>query len=211
MKTLLLGIVLIVIVGFGGLIYRNAVEHPLRPGTCPLDALVCPDGTSVARTGSSCTFPVCPPPNVTLASIGISFEIPNGFKDISTTEAIEYEMPAVSSTTEPADILIQRIPIEASSTALSVIKQTAIGLTSGMPVSPTLFSSTIIGTHRFTVVTVDRFEGNIDTAYYLTRGPDVIRFDAIDRGTDWTNPNLDIGTLPAHAALKRLLSTLQGG
>ncbi|MDP2651967.1 MAG: hypothetical protein Q8O94_02435, partial [bacterium] len=61
-----------------------------------------------------------------------------------------------------------------------------------------------------TVVSIERFEGVIDTAYYLARSGDVLRFDAIDRGTDWTNPNLDISALPAHAALLKLLATLQG-
>lgn len=226
MKTLLLGILLIIIIGFGGLVYRNAVEHPNRPIACPMDALVCPDGTVVARQGTTCTFPTCPPPNVTLASLGISFAIPEGFKDVTNAEAIAFQLPATSSTTEPADIMIASYPIDASldstgsttlttrsspqATALTTIKQTAVSLTSGLPVSPALFSSTVLGTHHFTVVTVNRFEGTIDTAYYLARQHDVLRFDAIDRNTDWTNPNLDVGSLPAHAALKKMLATLQG-
>jgi len=94
-------------------------------------------------------------------------------------------------------------------TALSTIQQTAIGGASGAPVSATSFSSTVLGGHRFTVVSIERFEGVIDTAYYLARSTDVLRFDAIDRGADWTNPSLNISTLPAHAALRELLTTLQ--
>jgi hypothetical protein len=31
-----------------------------EPVACPDDAMVCPDGTAVGRTGPSCTFPPCP-------------------------------------------------------------------------------------------------------------------------------------------------------
>lgn len=213
MKSLLLGILLIVIVGIGGLVYRNIIEHPLQPIACPMDALVCPDGTSVSRTGSSCTFPVCPAPNVSLADIGIAFAVPAGFASAEIPDAASiaaYETQAPSPA-ERATIVIRRYMIAASSTALATIQQTAISGASGLPVSATSFSSTVLGTHRFTVASIERFEGVIDTAYYLARGADVLRFDAIDRGADLTNPNLDISTLPAHAALVKLLTTLQGG
>ncbi|MFA6519377.1 MAG: hypothetical protein WCT41_00965 [Candidatus Paceibacterota bacterium] len=213
MKSLLLGILAIIIIGIGGLVYRNAVEHPLQPITCPLDAMVCPDGTSVSRTGTSCTFPACPAPNVSLTDVGIAFAIPTGFVVAQIPDAASiaaYEMPT-ASTTENNSIVIRRFPITASSTALATIQQTAISGTSGAPVSVTSFTSKVLGNHRFTVVSIERFEGVIDTAYYLARGTNVLRFDAIDRGTDWTNPNLDVSALPAHSALAKLLTTLQGG
>lgn len=211
MKSLLLGIVVIIILGFGGLVYRNAVEHPNQPIACPLDAQLCPDGTSVARTGTSCTFPVCPPPNVSLADVGISFALPDGFSAISSPDTSVVAMYQTATTSDRGNtITIQRFPITASSSALMTMQQTAISGASGAPVNPTSFTSTVLGNHRFTVVSIERFEGVIDTAYYLARGGDVLRFDAIDQGTDWTNPNLNISTLPAHAALLKLLITLQG-
>jgi hypothetical protein len=212
MKGLFLGILLIIILGFGGLVYRNAVEHPNQPIACPFDAEVCPDGTSVSRTGTSCTFSPCQPPNVSLSSINISFALPDGFAAIALPDSASvaaYKLSTVSST-PGADIIIRRYAIAASSTALSTIQQTAIGGASGAPVSATSFSSTVFGTHRFTVVSIERFEGFIDTAYYLARNTDVLRFDAFDSGADWTNPNLDVGALPAHTALTKLLVTLQG-
>jgi hypothetical protein len=214
MKELLWGIVLIVIAGFGGLVYRNAVEHPLQPIACPLDAEICPDGTSVGRTGNSCTFPACPPPNISLSDIGIAFALPDGFENQSVTDGsivAAYHSPATASSTNDATIIIRRYAIDASSTALSVIQSTAIGGASGQPVSATSFTSTVLGTHRFTVATVERFEGVVDTSYYLARSSDVLRFDAIDQNvTNWTDPNLDQSKLAAHAALLKLLSTLQG-
>jgi hypothetical protein len=212
MKNLLLGILAVIGIIIAGFVYRNAAEHPSQPIACPLDALVCPDGTSVARTGSSCTFPACPPPNVSLSSLGISFAIPSGFSatDVpDTTIVAAYASDTVASTSL-ARILIRSYPIAASSTALATIQQTAINGASGMPVSTTSFTSTVLGGRRFTIVQIERFEGNIDTAYYLARAADVLRFDAIDTSTDWTNPNLDIASLPAHVALAKLLATLQG-
>src|SRR3989344_4975051 len=102
MKTLLLGILTIVLVGIGGLVYRNATEHPLQPIACPLDALICPDGTSVARTGPSCVFPACPPPNVSLSDVGIAFAIPTNFTEAEIPDAasiVAYALPTTASST----------------------------------------------------------------------------------------------------------------
>jgi hypothetical protein len=213
MKELLLGIVLIVIIGFGGLVYRNAVEHPNQPVACPMDAKLCPDGSSVARTGSSCTFAECLPPNVSLPVAGISFALPDGFHAaelVDTASVATYEGTAAASTTAPR-ITIRRYEVASSTTALAVIQQTAIGGASGLPISVTSFSSSVFGGRRFTIVSIERFEGVIDTAYYLARGADVVRFDAMDTGVaGWTDPSLDISALPAHRALAKLLSTIQG-
>lgn len=213
MRSLILGILLIIILGVGGLVYRNAVEHPAQPIACPMDAMMCPDGTSVGRTGISCTFPACPPPNTTLADAGIAFAIPAGFTAAEFPDAASiaaYEASATSSA-NAANVVIRHYAIAASSTALATIQQTAINAPSGLPIGATAFSSTVIGNHRFTVASIERFEGVVDTAYYLARSSDVLRFDAVDRNVvNWTDPNLDTSTLPAHAALAKLLSTLQG-
>lgn len=214
MRSLLIGILAIIIIGIGGFVYRNAVEHPSQQITCPLDIQLCPDDSAVKRTGNSCIFPECPPPNITLATVAIAFALPDGFNAITSADpavAAQYTSPAGASSTGAADISIRQYPISASSTALATIQKTAIGGASGAPVPTTSFTSTVIGNHRFTVVSIERFEGVIVTAYYLARGSDVLRFDAIDRGvTNWTSQNLDVFTLPAHAALRSLLETLQG-
>lgn len=213
MKNLLLGVALIVLVGAAGFFYRNAVEHPNQPIACPLDAQVCPDGTSVTRTGLACTFAACPPPNVTLSGLGISFALPAELRETSLADSAgvaNYEL-ATSSATASGAVSIHTYPIAASSTALATIQKTAIGGASGAPVSATSFSSTVLGSHRFTVVSIERFEGVVSTAYYLARATDVLRFDALDTGVvAWTDAALDESKLPAHAALIKLLTTLQG-
>lgn len=213
MKGLFLGILLIILVGFGGFMYRNAIKYPARPTACQMDARVCPDGTSVGRTGPSCTFPVCPAPNVSFSDAGIAFAIPEGFvgAEFPDSASIAAYDKSTSASTSAASIVIRRYSINASSTALATIQQTAIGGASGLPVPTTAYSSTVIGTKRFTVVNIERFEGVVDTAYYLARTTDVLRFDAIDRGVaNWTSPNLDTTTLPAAVALRKLLTTLEG-
>ncbi|MBU6388439.1 hypothetical protein KGQ72_01000 [Patescibacteria group bacterium] len=214
MKSLFLGILLIVILGVGGLVYRNAVEHPSEPIACPLDAEVCPDGTSVSRTGISCTFPACPPPNVLLPDVSISFALPTGFTAAALPDATSvaaYGSSGGASSTSTASLIIRHYIISASSTALATMQQTAIGGPSGLPVNTILFSSVGLGNHRFTIVPIERFEGVVDTAYYLARGTDVLRFDAVDTGVmNWTDSSLDVSNLPAHAALAKLLTTLQG-
>ncbi len=213
MKTLLYGILLIILIGIGGFMYRNAVERSSQPIACPMDAKVCPDGTAVARIGLSCTFSVCQPPNVTLPDISISYAIPEGFVLATLPDdasVVAYEMPGPTPE-EPSNIVIRRYAIPASSTALATIQATAIGGASGEPVPATLFSSSIIDGRRFTVVSIERFEGVVSTAYYLARANDVLRFDAIDREVmNWTDSNLNVSILPAHTALIKLLKTLQG-
>ena len=175
--------------------------------------MLCPDGTAIGRTGSACTFSPCLPPNISLSDVGISFAVPAGFAIAEIPDAASvaaYDL-SVSSSTETDSIIIRRYAITAPSTALATIQQTAIGGASGLPVSVTSFSSKTLGTHRFTIVSLERFEGVVDTAYYLARTTDVLRFDAIDRGVmNWTDSGLDVSKLPAHTALVQLLSTLQG-
>ncbi len=214
MKNLLLGILVIILVGVGGLIYRNAAEHPYQRIACPLDAEVCPDGTTLSRTGVSCSFPACPPPNVSLTDLGIAYAVPAGFAAEAVPDAsvsAAYAATTTASSTVPsAEILIRAYAREGTTTPLAVIESTAVGNPSGQLVPPSAFTSTTVGTHQFTIVPIERFEGTVDTAYYLSFGSRVLRFDAVDRGVDWTNPGLDRASLPAATALKQLLLTLQG-
>lgn len=213
MKNILLGVALIVLIGFAGFFYRNAVEHSQQPVACPLDAKLCPDGTSVARTGNACTFSACLPPNMTLESIAVSYALPAELAPITATDAgavAAYTLASSTASSTMPNVLIRQFATTASSTALSTIQATAISGTSGMPVPATSFTSTVLGNHRFTVVTIERFEGVVMTAYYLARTNDVLRFDAVDRNVaNWTSSSLDTTTLPAHSALRKLLTTLQ--
>lgn len=212
MKGLLPGVLLIVVVGIGGLVYRNAIEHPARPTVCPIDTHSCPDGRSVSRTGPACTFPVCPPPNVALAGGDVSFAVPAGFKakTLPDSASVAAYVGPGNASTSAASIVLRQYTVASSSSPSTVIQETAISGTSGAPVALTAIASSEIGKRRYSVVTIERFEGVVDTAYYLVHGSYVFRFDAIDSGVmHWTDENLDVSALPAHAALANLLASLQ--
>lgn len=213
MKGLVLGVILLVALGIGGLVYRNALEYPSVPTACPVDARICPDGTAVGRSGPACTFLECPPPNVTLRDLGITFAVPEGFSEGALPDggAVKAYHTVAENLYDADSIVIRRYPITASSTALATIEATAIGVTSGLPVPKTAYTSTQLGPNRVTVVSLERFEAIVTTAFYLARPGEVLRFDAIDRGvTNWTEPGLDVMALPAHRALREMLAHLEG-
>ncbi len=212
MKSLLFGIVVIVVVALGGFLYRNVLQMRSNPIACPLDAQLCPDGTSVAREGVSCTFRVCPPPNVSLTPYELSFALPPGLERAETETGSVATYALAGTSTSPINRVVVRVyPLEASTTALEMIQKSAISDPSGLPVNASSFTSTVLGGHRFTVVNIGRFEGQITTAYYLARAHDLVRFDAIDSGVmNWTDTTLKVDTLPAHGALRDLLKTLVG-
>lgn len=61
---LLIGIIAIVTIVVGGSYYYAEMRWPSRapePIDCTLEAKICPDGSSVGRTGPNCTFADCPP------------------------------------------------------------------------------------------------------------------------------------------------------
>lgn len=219
MKTLFLGIALVILVGIGGLIYRNVVSRPVvSTGACTLEAKVCPDGSAVGRIAPSCDFAACPPPNVTLASARIVFALPAGYAaaalpdsdSIAAYEAVDPSVSTTASTTEADQLVIKDYAIPSGETGALVMHATAIGDASGAPASPSAFSAATLGSATYTMVVLGRFEGVVHVAYYLPRSSDVLRFDAIDRGVmDWTNPNLSITALPANQALRAMLATIQ--
>lgn len=211
MKTLLWGILVIVLVGVGGLVYRNTVSRPLAPaGACTLEAKVCPDGTAVGRVAPSCDFAPCPPPNVSLA--GVVFALPGGYapEALPNEAAVAaYGAAGANASSSASQIVLESYAL-GTSTAESVIYATAVGDASGAPVSPSAFSAVTIGTRTYSFVVLGRFEGVVHAAYYLPVGGVVLRFDAIDTGVaGWSDPALDVSALPADQALRAMLSTLQ--
>lgn len=72
MKTSTIVAVLIALVAvLGGWYWWSMNGGPAMPGigggpqACTMEAFVCPDGTSVGRTGPNCSFAPCPTPTST--------------------------------------------------------------------------------------------------------------------------------------------------
>lgn len=219
MKELLGLIALVSVLGFGGLLYRNALEHPggntNRAYTeCTTEARLCPDGTSVGRTGLSCEFAACPYPNVELRAAGIVYAVPAGFAPaqyagdpagIASYEGSELAGAAGS------EIRIYRYLVPEGGSANEVAIGTAIAADGSRPSSMLEFSPVIVnGTKVETIALGD--EKRAVTAHYLLRDTDVIRFDAIDLRADaaTSSPMVPDRDLPAHRALiDGLLSALE--
>ncbi|MFZ1987872.1 MAG: hypothetical protein WAV21_02450 [Minisyncoccia bacterium] len=216
MKTLFAGIALIILIGVGGFLYRNVLENqdPGVSGACTLEAKICPDGTTVGRSGPSCEFAPCLFPNVTLPALTISFAVPKDYvenKDApgdNSTLIMAYEKTGTS--TPPDAIVVYRFPIPEGQTASDVIlANTRLEPSDMAPKDMKAFSPKIIGTRTFSAITIERFEAVIHTAYYLPRAHDVLRFDVLDHNVnDWMKPNLIVDNLPENQALIKMLGTL---
>lgn len=217
MKGLLAGIVFIVVIGVGGFLYRNTFEHPVvplpAPQACSADAKLCPDGTSVGRTGPNCVFAPCALPSVEDVQIGLSFVIPAGYTAnagaIGADETLRAVFDKPSKGEVPHSIIVRRYPIEAGKTATSTILAHTMYESSGnMAKSMSEFTKKTLNNKTFFCVTLERFEGQIHTACYLPRADDVLRFEVLEKDVDWTNPKLKIDTLPEHTLFYQMLGTI---
>ena len=223
MKQLAFFIVLIAILGVCGFLYRNTLEAPNRntaastttQNACALDAKICPDGTSVARTGPNCSFAACAAPNVELSQAGIFFVLPTGFTanaaavtpGDSLIAAYEKSMMAA-----PRDaIIVRRYAIPEGKDANDVMLANTTYESSGnVPKSMSEFTPVIINGKTFQTLVVERFEGQVHSVYYLPRANDVLRFEILEHNvTNWSDAKLDTNTLPGHKALINMLGTLQ--
>lgn len=223
MKQLFLFTALLALVGVIGFFYRATLEAPTHNTNtatteCTLDAKVCPDGTAVGRSGPSCTFVACPLPNIEMPQLGISFVLPASFKEnknargTDTTLIAAYEKSVLTaSSTMPQSLVVRRYPIPEGKDANTVMLENTMYESSGMqPESMSEFKPVIINGKTFQMIGVERFEAMVHVVYYLPRANDVLRFEAVQHDVlTWTDPSLDIRTLPAVKAVELLMSTLQ--
>lgn len=217
MKSLIAGIVLLLVLGIGAFFYRNALEHPSMPPAAPVacttEAKVCPDGTSVGRSGPTCAFAACPAPNVELPAAGIAFALPAGYEPLESGAAGQSTLAIYqlgTSTEATGVIAVKDFAIPTGKTALDVMTLETTKDPSGMHPKASEFVSTTIASRAFKMITVGRFEGQVETAYYLPRASDVLEFDLIEHGVNnWMDSKLDINALPQHQAFLKMLGTLQ--
>lgn len=216
MKGLIAATVLLGVLGIAGFLYRYTLETPTTPlaqTACTLEARICPDGSSVGRVGATCEFAACPLPNVELAQIGLSFVLPTGYSatgSTSPTRAATYQKN-ISNKTRKDVIAIERFVLGEDETVNDVmLANTQNGTSLERPQSMTEFAPVIIANRTFQSFVADSFEGTFHSYYYLPRERDVLRFEVYEHEIqDWTNPDLDISSLPEHAALLGMLATIQ--
>lgn len=217
MKSLFFGIVLILLLGVAGFFYRNILERdqPPPPVACTMEAKVCPDGSAVGRTGPSCEFTACPFPNAEDPDISLGFVVPEAYTanadvigpDI-TLRAV-FEKPSLSPSVAHT-ITVRRYAIAEGETADDVILAHTRYQPADMQAEDfSRFDTESIGGKTFRHTVIERFEGQIQSAYFLTRVTDVLMFEVIERDVvDWMEPTLSIKDLPEHAALRAMLGTI---
>lgn len=218
MKTLALGIVLIVLLGLGGFVYRYVMEQ--EPGSsqvaCTMEAKICPDGSGVGRQGPNCEFAPCAFPNASDEEAGIAFVVPEGYVSNGDVIGAEptlravFEKPSLSESVSHT-ITIRNYPIPEGKTAGEVMIEHTRFQPSDMPAeSLSEFDPIFINGKEFQWVVTERFEAQVLSTYYLARENSVLAFEIAERDvTDWMDAGLNIRDLPEHSHLEDLLSTLQ--
>lgn len=217
MKQLLSGVALIIVVGLGAFLYRNVTERPgmaaPTAGECTLEAKVCPDGSSVGRSGPACMFAACAYPNVEIGEAGIAFAVPAGYA--ADENAIGANPELLAAFGKPATgvnhtIIVYQFALEGKTAEEVVVERTRFS-PSDMPAEGMdEFTPVTIGGKLFYSVVIERFEGMVHSAYYLPQSGSVLRFDIVEHDVDnWTDPSLVVSDLPEQQALRQMLSTLQ--
>lgn len=217
MKQLALFLVLIIVLGLGGFLYRYTMERPGQDGVtaCTMEGRMCPDGTSVGRSGPDCAFAACAFPNVEIAEIGLSFAVPAGYAQLESgapgQETLRIFQKSSLSAGVPHTIHVKRYPIPAGQTAEQVILANTRYQPADMQAEDfTRFTTVNAGGKSYRGTVIERFEALVQSSYFLVRANDVIRFDVVEHDVnEWMNPDLVVADLPEHAALLRMLGTVQ--
>lgn len=220
MKSLIAGVVFIILIGIGGFLYRNVQERTGGPleTACTTEAKVCPDGSSVGRSGPACEFAPCPFPNVSFPEARIALAVPPGYI-VGTQEPLgDGEVEGMlgfyeKSAGEGSDhfITIYRFAIPEGKTAEDTMLEHTLLSPSGERVKDMKeFKPVLINGRAFQSIGIERFEGQVASAYYLVRDSDILRFDIREQNVEeWMNPSLVVSSLPEHKALLTMLATLE--
>jgi hypothetical protein len=218
--------VLVLVVGLAGFLYRGMLERvagvPVATTTpsslaCTADAKICPDGSAVGRTGPNCSFALCAAPNAEIqtGSSTISFVLPAGYTQseqaaVTPNTLRIYQKPTAAAGTNNM-LTISAYPIATGNTARTVMLANTVFDPSGLQATSTnSFQTITAGNSTFYTIDIGRFEGQVETAYYLPTTATLYRFDLLEKNVqNWTDPNLNTATLPEHQAIRQMLSTVQ--
>lgn len=217
MKSLIAGVVLILLLGLAGFFYRNVAERTANPPiACTEEAKVCPDGSSVGRGGPSCQFAPCAFPNVEVADAHLAFAVPEGYTADENASGAEptlvaaFVKPSLSESVRHT-ITVRVLPIAEGETGDDVILAHTRYQPADMQAEDfEKFDTVVIDGRTLRGTVIERFEGQVQSAYFLVRVDDVVKFEVFERDlTDWMEPTLVVTKLPEHANLLKMLATLQ--
>lgn len=103
-----LGIILLATAICFGLIYTRNKKHANLLTACPTDVMMCPDGSSIPRSGPSCEFGVCKQDTPTTA-ISSQTEIPSPTSNQPITEQVKKNSSAFTKITSSATSIFQKM------------------------------------------------------------------------------------------------------
>jgi biotin carboxyl carrier protein len=134
-KTLIeLGIVLTGAGILAGLVYYNNKKEVALIPVCPTDVMMCPDGTSVGRSGSSCEFGVCKqelPSYLIEASSTIESKAATPKETVSLSPRVSLNETPVQKPSITTN-LFKKITTQASSLFSSASKSAGTSISSGI-------------------------------------------------------------------------------
>ena len=220
MKQLIAGVILIFVIGIAAFLYRNAMERPRVPGgeaACTMEAKLCPDGTAVGRSGPACAFMPCPLPNVEVADKQVAFAIPTGY--VSDENAYGADPSLIAAFVKPSlagdpphSIIVRSYLLNGRDADGVILENTRYQPADMQATDFSRFGSAVVNGKSFRSTVIERFEAQVQSAYYLVRANDVLKFEITERDvTGWTEPSLVVEDLPEHAAFLTMLGTLQAG
>lgn len=217
MKTLVAGVVLILVIGIGGFIYRNVQERTggSQQIACTAEAKICPDGSSVGRTGPACEFTPCLFPNVEIPEAELSFVAPAGYVvdekayGADTSLLAAFVKPSASESVMHT-ITVRSYPISEGETGEDVILAHTRYQPADMQAEDfSRFENVFVDGKQFRTTVIERFEALVESKYFLVRDDTVLVFSVTEHDvTEWMNPDLVVEELPQHEALLSLLATL---
>ncbi|HYD92984.1 MAG TPA: hypothetical protein VEB18_00785 [Candidatus Paceibacterota bacterium] len=216
MKSLIFGIVLILLIGIGGFFYRTVSEQSPTVA-CTEEAKICPDGTSVGRIPPSCEFAECPVTNrVSVAEAGLSFVVPAGYHadenayGADPTVLAAFVKPSLSGTPQHT-IIIRRYTVPDGVPGEDIILENTRYQPADMQATDfSRFESVVTNGREYRATVIERFEAQVHSAYYWLGAFQVLRFEIIEHDVvDWTDPNLVVADLPEHQALLDLLASVE--
>lgn len=166
MKEMLLGVALIILLGFGSFLYKNALQKgPVTgaPVACTLDARICPDGSAVGRTGPTCEFEAC-------STDVVHYSAPAGFVDSLSLLSSVLPGRLAFYTKEPGTISnvisISAFEMQEGETVEDILlREVTLSPSDMHPDSIEKFETVTVGDRDVYRIINERFEATVEVTY----------------------------------------------
>ncbi|MCR4328881.1 MAG: hypothetical protein NUV53_05255 [Patescibacteria group bacterium] len=203
-KIYIIVVAFILIVGYG--VYRNSLESKKYHNEISIkqDQIDKEVGEWSVYRNDEYGFEFKYPARFTVAPESAPWSTYNANFTLVAFESID---PEISFPNEL--FIVSRFPIPSGKSFRDVFFDNTFFDPSGLrPVSLSEFTKKTINGREFYAIRTSRFEGTLAFAYYLVEPSFVYRFDALEQGVDWMNPDLDEENNVTHTTLRKVLNTL---